>query len=204
MKSLLRLVVLLLVVGALGLGWFRQSVHYSLLEIARAGEAGDVATLERYIDIASLVDSAAAFTAEVAKAEAKNLAGENLFGELLGGLAGAFAGEIAQAAKPEMEMRVRRRIAQGDALEAFGPFRPHQGLEAIGGVRSESAKKTIVILVGTCYGEPASVNVVFERVPGPYGFDFLGTWRATGIEAGSVLVLAETCKEASRKGGAAR
>lgn len=199
MKKLLRLLVFLLVLAGVAFGWFRQSVHYALLEIGRAAESGDVATLEKHIDIASLVDSTAAFTAEVARAEAKGVVGENLFGELLGGLAGAIAGEVAAAAKPELEMRVRRRLAQGEAFEAFGPFKPYPGFDAIGMVRGEGPKKSIVMLAGTCYEEPASLNVVFERVPGPFGFDLLGTWRATGVEHGSLLMLVETCKEGARK-----
>lgn len=199
MKKLLRLLVVLGVLAAVGLGWFRQSVHYALLEIGRAGQAGDVATLEKHVDIASLVDSVGDFTAEVAKAEAKGLAGDNLLGDLLGGLAGVVAGEVVQAAKPELEMKVRRRLAQGDVLDAFGPFKPYPGFEAIGMVRDAGPKKTVVMIAGTCYEEPASVNVVFERVPGPLGLDLLGTWRATGVEAGTLLILAETCREAAKK-----
>lgn len=199
MKGFIRLVVLLAVIAGVGYGWFRQSVHYAILEIGRSGKAGDVAALEKHLDIRSFVDSIGVFTAEVAKAEAKGLAGDNILGSLLGGLAGVVADEVVQAAKPEIEMKVRRRLAQGEGFDAFGPFEPYPGFEAIGLVRSEGSKKTVVMIAGTCYGEPASVNVVFERVPGVLGLDVLGTWRATGVEAGTLLLLAETCKAARAK-----
>ncbi len=199
MKKLVRLLLLLVIVAAVGFGWFRQSVHFAILEIGRAAQAGDVATLEKHVDISSVVDSVGRFSAEVAKAEAKGIAGDNIIGDLLGGLAGAVADEVVQAAKPELEMKVRRKLAQGEGFEAFGPFVPYEGFEAIGLVRDAGPKKTYVMIAGTCYGEPASVNVVFERVPGPLGLDVLGTWRATGVEEGTLLILAETCKEAANK-----
>lgn len=204
MKKLLSLVVLVALAAGLGYGWFRQSVHYAILEIGRAGQAGDVATLEKHLDIRSFVDSIGAFTAEVAKAEAKGIAGDNLLGELLGGVAGAVAGEAMEAAKPEIEMKVRRRLAQGEGIEAFGPFVPYEGFEAVGLVRSEGPSKTVVMIAGTCHGEPASVNVIFERVPGPFGIDMFGTWRATGIEKGTLLLLAETCKVGARKASSSK
>ncbi|MFZ9886623.1 MAG: DUF2939 domain-containing protein [Myxococcota bacterium] len=195
MKTLIRLVVLGALAAGLGYGWFRQSVHYAILEIGRAVDEGDVNALERHMDLASLSGSLGELLAQTAKAEVRGIAGDNLLGDLLGGLAGAVAGEIAEAAQPELELRLRRRLAQGEAFHSFGPFVPAPSYEAIGLVREEAPSKTIVTIVGTCFEQPASVNVVFARTPGPFGLDVLGSWRAVALEPGSVALLAASCQK---------
>lgn len=199
MKKLLAVLVLLSLAAGVGYGWFRQSVHYAILEIGRAAEAGDVARLERHLDLEGFSQSAALFLSQVAKAEAKGALGDNLLGDLLGSFAGALTKEIATGARPELEANIRRGLAQGESFEAFGPFVPHQSYKAVGAVREQGDGKVLVTLVGHCYGEPASVNVVFERVTGPFGIDLLGTYKATHLEEGSLLILAEDCKAGAKK-----
>lgn len=197
MKKLIRLLVLLLLTAGVAYGWYRQSVHYALLELGRAGREGDVATVEEHLDLPSFVDAGAKFAAALAKAEGKKLGGE-LLGELVGGIADVIGGQIGAAVKPDAVAELRREIAKGQAFERIGPFEPAKGYEAIGDVSTEGDKGRVVI-VGTCYGEAASLVVTLDRVPGPFGVAWLGTWKATGVDQGSLEILAETCREGATK-----
>jgi hypothetical protein len=197
-KKLIRLFVLLVLLAAGGLAWFQQSVHYAILELARAGREGDVATMEKHLDVEAFVDVAGDFAKALAAEEAKRVTGDGLIGELAGALAGAVAGAVTEAAKPEAAAEIRRRLAQGEAFDAFGPFVPYDNFTAIGDVTTEGDKARVMI-AGTCHGEPGHVMVLFERVPGIAGIKLIGTWKAVGVDTGSLLILAETCKEARAK-----
>jgi hypothetical protein len=198
-KKLLAMLLLVCVGAGVGYVWFRQSVHYAILEIGAAAKEGDVHRLEKHLDLRGFSESAALFVAQVAKAGTKGALGNGLLGELAGSFAGAITKELATGARPELEATIRRSIAQGDAFEAFGPFRPHESYKAIGAVREQGSGKVLVTLVGTCYAEPASMNVVFERQPGAFGVELLGHWKATGAEEGSLLLLAEQCKAGAKR-----
>lgn len=197
MKKLLRLLVALLLLAAAGYGWFRQSVHYALLELGRAAREGDVATVERHVDLGAFVDAGARFAAAVARVEGKRLGGDVL-GALVGGLADTIGGELGRAARPEAIAELRREVARGDALARIGPFEPADGFGAIGAVDVQGREATVVV-VGSCHGEVTSVTLKLSRVPGPLGLDVLGTWRATGIDEGSLLILAEACREGAHQ-----
>ena len=196
MKKLLRTLVILLVLAGLGYGWFRQSVHYALLELGRAAREGDVATVEKHLDLAAFVESGAKFAAALARVEGEKLGGEVL-GELIGGLASILSSKLGDAVKPDAVAELRREIARGEAFERIGPFEPYEGFKAIGAVDTEG-RKSRVILVGTCYEQVGSLVVIFERVVGPFGVPWLGTWKATGVDEGSLLILAEICRQGAR------
>lgn len=197
MKNLWRIFVVLVVLAGGFFAWFQQSVHYALLELGRAFRERDVATVEKHLDLSAMLDAYALFAAEVAREEGRKLGGD-LLGELMGGLAGVVTKQLGEAVRPDAVQKLKRRVAAGEALEVLGPFVPAEGYRAIGAIRSEGPRAEVVFL-GTCYEEVASVKVVFERVPGPLGLDWLGTWRATGVDPGSVRILAATCREGAAK-----
>lgn len=197
MKKLFRLLVVLLILAGVGYGWFRQSVHFALMELGRAGREGDVATVEEHLDLAAFVEASAKFAAAVAKAEGKRLGGD-LMGELLGGLTSLLTSQIGEAVKPDAVQELRREIARGNAFRKLGPFEPDEGYRVVRDV-STAGEKSRVTLGGTCYGEDATFVVLFERVPGPFGLAWLGTWKATGVDEPSLVELAETCRVGAEK-----
>jgi hypothetical protein len=197
-KKLLNLLVVLAVVAGLGYGWFHQSVHFALLELGRGVRDGDIQTVEKHLDIDAFAKVITRFYVEVGKAEAKNALGGGLLGDLAAGLAGAFGDAVGDEAQPEVAAKMRRALVQGE-LEAFGPFVPESGFSAIGDVLDKGAGKKTVVVVGRCYDTVVNVNVIFERVNGPFGVPMLGTWKATGVEDASLAVLAATCREAYKR-----
>lgn len=202
MKKLMTLVVILALLVGIGFGWFRQSVHFALLELGRGVRDGDIQRVERHLDVDAFAKVAVLFYTELGKAEAKSALGSGLLGELAAGVAGALGGAVANETQREMAAQMRRAVVQGEVV-TFGPFVPESGFGAIGDVLDKPGGKRTVILVGRCYDEVANLNLVFERVPGLFGVPMLGTWRATGVEQDSLAMLAGICREAYAKAGRA-
>jgi hypothetical protein len=194
-KKLVTLLVLISIAAGLGLLWFRQSVHFALLEIGRGVRDGNVEVVEKHLDIDAFAKVTVRYYGALAGGEAKRALGDGLLAALAGGAADAIAGAVADEAGPEVAAEVRRKIVQGD-VNAFGPFVPGEGFSAIGLVQDREGGKKVVTIVGRCYDETASVNVVFQREPGLFGVPMLGTWRATGVEDDSLQMLAATCRDA--------
>lgn len=192
MKTLIRYVIILCVLAALGYGWFRQSIHYALMELSKAVQSGNVAVVERHMDLEAFVDVGGRFAAALARAEGRKLGGAAV-GALVGGLAEALSDRIGEAVKPKAVLELKREIARGQAFRTIGPFALAEGYSAYGDVSTEGDRGRVVV-VGTCAEAPASVVVLMTRVPGAFGLSWLGTWKATGVDEGSLLMLAESCR----------
>ena len=59
MKKFLTLLILIALLAGLGFGWFRQSVHYALLELGRGVREANVQVVERHLDIDAFAKVAA-------------------------------------------------------------------------------------------------------------------------------------------------
>lgn len=198
MKKLMTVIVVLAIVVAIAFGWFRQSVHFALLELGRGVREHDVTVVERHLDVDRFAQVIGRFYVEVGKAEAKNAVGGGILGDLAAGVTGAIGDAVGKEASPELAAKLRRAIVQGE-VETFGPFVPEDSFAAIGDVLDEPDGKKVIVVVGRCYDEVVNVNVVFERVNGLFGVPMLGTWKATDVEQDSLAMLAAKCREAYRR-----
>lgn len=196
MKTLFRYFVILCLLAAGGYGWYRQSIHYALMELSEAVRTGNVAVVEKHIDLEAFVDAGGRFGAALVRAEGRKLGGAAV-GALVGGLAEALSDRIGEAVKPKAVLELKREIARGQAFRSIGPFTLAEGFNAYGDVTTEGDQGRVVV-VGTCYDAPASVVVLMSRVSGPFGLSWLGTWKATGVDDGSLLMLAESCRQGAK------
>lgn len=195
-KTLFRYFFILCLLAALGFGWFRQSIHYALMELTKAVQSGNVAVVEKHMDLEAFVGVGGRFAAALARAEGRKFGGAAV-GALVGGLAEALSDRIGDAVKPKAVMELKREIARGEAFRSIGPFTLAEGYDAYGDVSTDGDRGRVVV-VGTCAGNPASVVVLMERISGPFGFKWLGTWKATDVDEGSLLILAESCRDGGK------
>lgn len=193
MKTLKRLLLVILLATAALSAWYRQSIHYALIELGGAARQGDVATVERYVDLEAFVDVGTRFAAAIARAEGRKLGGAAV-GALVGGIAEALGTQVADVVRPGALQELRRAIARKEGLLSLGPFRLAEGYDAVAAVRSEG-EQGFVTLRGTCAGREASVVIRMARRPGALGLPWLGDWRAVGVDDASLQALASACRD---------
>jgi len=197
MKKLFSFVVVVALTAGAGYVWFEQSIFRALLDLKDAVDHGDLGRVEERADLDRFAENAVDFGAALGEAAAKDATGD-AGAAILRGITDIFRTGVQAQLKPQVKDEMRATIAEGKFPEVIGPFKPNQGYDALSDIVDLSPTKKRVLIVGTCEGEPAIVEVDFDRVPkGP--FDVQGTWRAVGMEQSAVKRLAEICYAGAKK-----
>lgn len=189
----------LAVVGALAWAalWLWESPYFAMLEIKRGFDEKDAVRVERYVDLEALVKSSVDVVAALAK-EQIGVNGTDLGSRVLGGIVGALAGQVGDAAAIAGAVEMRRAIQQGRMSLSVGPFRVADGVSAFGGMQ-RFGTSALVDVNGFCGApgkeSPASLRVVFEERDASGGF--LGhprRWVVVGVDKESLPALARACR----------
>lgn len=199
MKKLFNLVIVLGLLAGGGFLYYKQSIYFVLLELQTALANRDVPTIEEYVDLDAVAKNSLDFAQATTEVAAQKAAGD-LGAALVKGFAGFIRkdGGADKALTPELKDEIRATIAEGEAHELLGPFKPKPGFDAVGKINNPSSDVREVVFVGTCEGAEAEAAVQFVRVPkGPGGF--FGTWKSTGMTPEAVKALAEDCFEGAAK-----
>ncbi|MCP4501406.1 MAG: hypothetical protein GY822_15715 [Deltaproteobacteria bacterium] len=196
LKKLFALVVVLLLFAAAGGAYFRSSVLYSLQEMAAAGESGDLARLEKVVDLDSWAKVGVDFSASYAKATLKRTGGA--LGGIVGSLASAFLEGTKDATYPDVAAKAREQIQKGGAFKKIGPWIPEEGIAAVDTVEVKG-DLAYVTLKGTCEGEPAPARILFHRLSGEGPLGLLDNWRTSGMEPADLQRVVDACVRADAK-----
>jgi hypothetical protein len=183
------LVICGLVAG--GALWLHQSIHWSIIAIAKAAEEGDVARFERYVDLGMVADGAGVFAEVAAEQGLKAATGSDLVGALAGAFTRGIASAVVEVNKDDVKVDLRRKIAGKQAYTSWGPFTPDP--EGALSPKERLGDTWLVELKGSCGGIKTSVDVVFTRAPGLLDQGWLGHWRATELRRDSVKKLVQDC-----------
>ncbi len=191
---------LLVLLFALGLAavFARSSVYYSVFELQRGLEQGDVDRVLRHADLQSFAELPVDLTVAMAAAESKDAAGA--LGEaLVKAFGGALGAGVKQIGAQLAAQQLRERIAAKELTGLMGGFRPNSGLGWFGGVQSLGESR-IVTIVGSCESREdrtkrieVSVGITFLPSKGPWA-GYPVDWRAMGVEANSLKQLVRDCR----------
>ena len=193
MKKFLFLLGFLLCAGIGGFLYVQQSVEFSMVQLHQALQNGDVEKAEKYADLNGIIDAAKDFAEVFAKTEAESFVGKGFIADLTGQLVGSIAEIGIELTKEKAIQELRSRIKNKKSLLDFGPFELAYGYDAIRKIEAQKQAANVYV-AGKCYGEMVAVQLVFERVPGVLGIDFLGHWRVKGFDKGSLAILAADCR----------
>lgn len=166
MKTLFRLVVVVVLVLAVAAFLLRDSAYWTPLEIQRGIEARDPARVEKVVSFERFSASAASAMGAVA-ADQMGVAGDDAGSRLLGGLVQIGAEVIGHGLARESAQEMRKAIASGTLERRIGPFEVNEGWQAFGDVHTTSEGATVE-LKGTCEGTDAALVLVLERQDGPF------------------------------------
>lgn len=165
MKTLFRLiVVVILALGAAAFG-LRDSPYWTILEIQRGLEQNDVDRVEHVLAFERFSASATSVMGSVV-ADRLGVAGKDPGSKLLGGLLDVVADGVGAAASREGAQEMRRAIKEGRLERRVGPFVVNEGLDAFGAFSTSSDGGTVE-LRGTCDGKDASLVMLLEKHDGP-------------------------------------
>jgi hypothetical protein len=177
MKLLFRLTFFVLLPAAALAVLLIGSPYWALFQLRRGLDDGDVARVERVLDLPSFSKSSARIVTALLKARigVTGVGGDarDPGGRLLGAAFDAVAGAVSDRAAAEAVPKLRRAIAAREVLGVQLPFVPLDGVAAIGAVRSLDAHPdtggpgAVVTVRGRCVlgarEAPASLEVVLRR-----------------------------------------
>ncbi|MDP2342414.1 MAG: hypothetical protein Q8O67_15770 [Deltaproteobacteria bacterium] len=195
MKSLIRLVVVVVLLLAVAAFFLRDSPYWTPLEIQRGLEERNVDRVERVVALERFSASSTAALASLF-ADELGVAGGDLGSQLLGALVGAVGQRVGDAVARESAQEMRRAIREGRLERSIGPFRINEGFDAIGGVTTSIDGGTLE-LKGKCGDADASLVLLLERHDdGPFG-GRPRRYMVVGIDQESGRNLAKQCRSSS-------
>jgi len=167
MKTLFRLVVVVILALGAAAFWLRDSPYWTALEIQRGLDAKDVDRVEHVLAFERFSASATSVMGAVV-ADRLGVAGKDPGSKLLGGLLGVVVDGVGLAAAREGAQEMRRAIKEGRLERRLGPFVVNDGLAAFGDVATTNDGGTLE-LRGTCDGKAVSLVLLLEKHDGPLG-----------------------------------
>ena len=195
MKSLFRVVVVVVLLLAAGAFALRDSPWWTPLEIQRGLDERNVERLERVVALERFSASSTQALASLLASEL-GVSGDDLGSKLLGALVGAVATSVSESTARESAQEMRRAIREGRLDRSVGPFHVHEGLDAIGAVTTSIDGATLE-LKGKCGDADASLVLLLERHDdGPFG-GYPRRYLVIGIDQQSGKDLARQCRSSS-------
>lgn len=203
MKTLLRLVVVVILLLAVGAFILRDSPWWTPFEIQRGLDDRDVERVERVIALERFSASSTAAMASLVAAELGVSAepGADFGSKALAALVGVVATGVGEATARESAQHMRRAIREGRVEHSIGPFHINEGFGALGHVSTTIDGGTLE-LKGRCGDVDASLVLLLERHDdGPFG-GRPSRYLVTGVELDSARTLAKQCRAATSSSAA--
>jgi hypothetical protein len=196
MKTLVRVLVVVVVLAGVGAAWLRDSAWWSFIELHHGLQQRDVERVERVVALERFSASSTRALAAIA-GDAAGGDGADVGAAVVGALARLVGAGVGDLVKEGAAQALRDAIRDGSLARRIGPFVVDEGWSALGGVTTTPGG-ALVELAGTCDGAPARLAFVLQR----YDDGILGghprRYVITGIDEDSARQLARTCAAAAR------